>query len=73
MIEVIADGKSLIPYEKKITTDNLDLKPENGTVLKKIEFYSYLKQKVVTDEGYENSKFLYTTLQMINLSDMNDL
>ena len=42
-------------------------------LLKKIEFYSYLKQKVVTDEGYENSKFLYTTLQMINLSDMNDL
>ena len=29
VIEVIADGKGLIPFEKIMTTDSLDLKPEN--------------------------------------------
>ena len=38
MIEVIADGKGLILYEKIITTDNLDLKPENGLFSTKVNF-----------------------------------
>ena len=39
----------------------------------KTEFYSELKQKAVGDEEYEDSKFLYQTLKMRHLGDLNDL
>ena len=37
------------------------------------EFYSESKQKSVSIEDYQNSKYLYLTLKVRNLSDMNDL
>ena len=37
------------------------------------EFYSALKQKTVSDSDYESSKYLFETLKMRNLSDINDL
>ena len=40
---------------------------------KKSEFYSSLKQKAVSRSDYESSFFLYKTLKMQNLGDMNDL
>ena len=40
---------------------------------KKTEFFSELKQSAVNDEDYENSKYLYQTLKMRNLGDLNDL
>ena len=39
----------------------------------KSEFLSELKESVVNDEDYENSKYLYQTLKMRNLGDLNDL
>ena len=48
------------------------LKPEND-FWSKTEFYSELKQKAVGDEEYEDSKFLYQTLKMRHLGDLNDL
>ena len=39
----------------------------------KTEFFSELKQSAVNDEDYENSKYLYQTLKMRNLGDLNDL
>ena len=42
-------------------------------LLGKSEFFSELKQSVVNDEDYENSKYLYQTLKMRNLGDLNDL
>ena len=38
----------------------------------KTEFFSQLKQSAVSDDDYENSKYLYHTLKMRNLGDMND-
>ena len=73
VIEVIADAKGLNAYEKVVTTNSLDFKPEIGSFFENCKFYSYLKQKFVMDEDDENSRFLYTTLQMKNLSNMNDL
>ena len=40
---------------------------------KKTEFYSDLKQSAVNDDHYENSKYLYQTLKMRHLRDLNDL
>ena len=51
----------------------MSLTPENGIFFEKSEFCSDLKQKSVTDEDYESSMYLYKTLKMGNLGDMNDL
>ena len=40
---------------------------------KKLNFFSELKQSVVNDEDYKNSKYLYQTLKMRNSGDVNDL
>ena len=48
------------------------IKPEND-FWEKTEFFSKLKQSAVNDEDYENSKYLYQTLKMRNLGDLNDL
>ena len=48
------------------------IKPENK-FWEKTEFFSELKQSAVSDEDYENSKYLYQTLKMRNLGDLNDL
>ena len=37
------------------------------------EFYSELKHCAVNDDDYENSKYLYQTLKMRNLGNLNDL
>ena len=39
----------------------------------KTEFFSELKQSAVNDEDYEHSKYLYQTLKMRNLGDLNAL
>ena len=39
----------------------------------KTEFYGDLKQKAISDSDYESSYYLYSTLKMRNLGDMNDL
>ena len=39
----------------------------------KKEFFNELKQSAVNDNDYENSKYLYQTLKMRNLGEMNDL
>ena len=40
---------------------------------KKTDFFSELKQSAVNDNEYESSEYLYHTLKMRNLVDMNDL
>ena len=53
--------------------NSMFLSPENNVYFEKNEFYSNLKQKVESDSDYESSIFLYKTLKMQNLGDMNDL
>ena len=65
-------GKGIIPYELIIDIESFYIKP--GTDFReKTEFFSELKQSAVNDEDYENSKYLYQTLKMRNLRDLNDL
>ena len=52
--------------------NSLDTVPE-GDFFARTEFYSALKQKAVSDSDYKSSKYLFETLKMRNLSDMNDL
>ena len=66
VLEIISKGKGIIPYEIIVDMESFFIKPEN-------DFFSELKQSAVNDEDYENSKYLYQTLKMRNLGDLNDL
>ena len=71
-LEIISEGKGIIPYEIIVDMKSFFIKPENK-FWEKSEFFSELKQSAVNDEDYENSKYLYQTLKMRNLGDLNDL
>ena len=48
------------------------IKP-NKDFWEKTEFLSELKLSAVNNEDYENTKYLYKTLKMRTLGDLNDL
>ena len=52
--------------------ESVFISPENE-FWEKTEFFSELKQSVVNDDDYENSKYLFQTLKMRNLGDLNNL
>ena len=72
ILEIIAGGKGIFPYEKIISSDSLDIKP-SGKFSDRTEFFSILKQQYVSNEDYKIYFCLWNTLKMRNLSDMNDL
>ena len=72
ILEIISAGKGVIPYEIIVDMESFFIKLEND-FWEKTEFFSELKQSAVNDEDYENSKYLYQTLKMRNLGDLNDL
>ena len=72
-LEIIAEDKGILPYEKKVDMNSMFKTPENYAFFEKSEFYSNLKQKAVNDSDYESSFFLYNSLKIRNLGDMNDL
>ena len=69
---ITCEGKGVIPYELVTGLNSFFSKPESN-FWSKTEFYSELKQKNVSDEEYEHSKFLYQTLKVRHLGDLNDL
>ena len=71
-LEIILEGKGIIPYEIILDMEPFFIKPENQ-FWEKTVFFSELKQSAVNDDNYENSKYLYQTLKMRNLGDLNDL
>ena len=71
-MDIVSDGKGVIPFELIINMESFFLIPENE-FWEKTEFFTELKQSAVDDNDYENSKYLYQTLKMRNLGDMNDL
>ena len=73
IIEIIAEGKGIIPYEKIVDINSMFLTPENDAFFEKSKFYIDLKQNAVSDSDYESSFFLYKTLKMQNFGGMNDL
>ena len=72
MLEIVSEGKGVIPYEMIMDMLSFFITPEKD-FWEKTEFYSDLKQSAVNDDDYENSKYLYYTLKMRHLGDLNDL
>ena len=73
ILDIIFEGKGIIPYEKIVNMHSLFSTPENGIFFEKTEFSSELKQKTVNDADYQTSFYLYKTLKMRHLGDVNDL
>ena len=71
ILEIVSEGKGIIPYEMIIDMQSFFIIPEKD-FWEKTECYSDLKQSAVNDD-YENSKYLYHTLKMRHLGDLNDL
>ena len=72
ILDLIAEGKSVMPYEKVLNASSLLTKPEED-FFSHTEFYSSRKQSKVSVAEYENTKYLFQTLKMRTLGDMNDL
>ena len=72
ILEIISEGKGIIRYEIIVNMESFFIKPDSD-FWEKTQFFSELKQSAVNNEDYENSKYLYQTLKMRNLGDLNDL
>ena len=72
ILEIIAQEKGVIPYETIVDMESFFIKSDKD-FWEKTDFFSELKLWAVNDEDYENSKYLYKTLKMRNLGDLNDL
>ena len=72
ILEIIAGSKGVFPYERIISSDSLDIKSQ-GKFFDRTEFLGFLKQQNVSNEDCKVSFYLWNTLKMRNLSDMNDL
>ena len=71
ILEII-EGRVVIPYEIIVDMEPFFITPDKE-FWEKTEFFSELKLSAVSDENYESSKYLYQTLKMRNLGDLNDL
>ena len=72
ILDIIAEGKGVIPYELIENINSLDIKLDEG-FFAYTEFYSSLKQINISLDEYENVKYLHETFKMRNLGNMNDL
>ena len=64
VLDIVMSGKGIIPYELTVDMKSLLLMPDDEQFWNKTEFFSELKLQ---------AKFLYKTLKMRNLGDLNDL
>ena len=53
--------------------DSLKLTPKNGDFFEKIDFYSSLKEKNISDKKYEDVKKLFKLLRLETLGNMNKI
>ena len=72
VLDLIAERKGVMPYEKIVTFESLCKKPEKD-FYDYTEFYSSLKDSNISVAAYENCKYLFKILKMRNLGDLNDL
>ena len=72
ILEIISEGKGIISYKIIVDMKSFFIKPDHE-FWEQSEFFRELKQIAINDEDYENSKYLYQTLKVRNLGDLNDL
>lgn len=72
VLDFSSDGKGVIPYQKIKSEEDLDGEPEEGFFVN-IDFFSLLKNRVISDEDYENIKTFWQIMCLKKLSDLNNI
>ena len=70
VLDYLSSGKGMIPYQMITDFNSLQIKPKDGFFEQK-DFYSFLKEKDINVEEYENVKKFFTLLRLKTLGDMN--
>ena len=70
VLDYLASGKGMIPYQMITNFESLNIKPE-ADFFKHSDFHLSLKEKNRTLEEYENVKKLFTILKLKTLGDLN--
>ena len=63
VLEYLASGKGMIPYQLITDFESLNMRPEKEFFRHK-DFYSCLKEKNITEEEYENVKKFFKLLRL---------
>ena len=71
LLDIVAGGKGIFPYEKIMSSDRIDIKA-SGNFFDRTDFFSVLKQQNVSNQDYKISYYLWNTLRIRNLSDINN-
>lgn len=72
MLDFLSEGKGVTPYQKIKSEEDLDGEPEEG-FFAKIDFFSLLKNRGISDEDYENVKTFWRIMRLKKLSDLNNI
>ena len=73
MLEYLSSGKGTIPYGLVSDFDSLSIALDDGEFFKPHQFYSSMKDSILSEEEYENVKKNYTTLRLKNLRELSQI
>ena len=73
VLSYLSTSKGTIPYEMVAKYDSLDISPEEGNFVLPHQFYSSLKDDIMTMEEYKNVKKFYQTMKLKNLGELNKI
>ena len=72
VLKYLSSGKGTIPYELISDFDSLSIAPEDE-FFKPHQFFSSMKDSVLSEDEYENVKKFYTTLKLSILGELNQI
>ena len=73
VLDYLSTGKGKIPYEMITRYDSLDILPDDGSFFLSHNFYSSLKDDLITTDEYENVKKIHQTMKLKNLGELNKI
>ena len=69
----LSSGKRVVPYEMIAPYDSLDIALKKDTFFLPHQFYSSLKDKIISRQDYGAVKKLYCTMSLENLEELDKL
>lgn len=73
VLKYLSTGNGTMLYEMITRFDSLDVSPENGKFFLQHQFFSNLKDSIMTEEEYENVKKFYKAMKLENLGQLNKI
>ena len=72
ILKYLSSGKGIVSYEEIRDMESLSVSPEDGKIFEQIEFYSELRNKLISEKEYEEARLLFKMLKMRKIGDMNN-